>query len=299
MDGPYGAQTLLNSSWTGISDTYTWIYGFQGGRYDSYAGLYNFQRREYDPTLGRWMQQDPAGYVDGKNLYRALTDSPVDFVDPFGLQTQPAGGGLPTPQPAGLNQYSNVPGQPAGWQLYSKLPPDLFGAFNSEVFSTRDAASLAFENLIEADPIARATAKLINKFVQDNTIPASPEVKNRLKTALYDTRIRLEPHDRITLKVGQTTTVRVLVYVSDPPPETLRYQVKISVSGDADVLDIDPMSISGIWPEDVNDTHEITLKGKSAGTVMLTAELNGKTAVGPQAKYSGIVSSAALTVCVK
>jgi RHS repeat-associated protein len=96
---PYGAQTVLNSSWSSISDTYTWIYGFQGGRYDSYAGLYNFQRREYDPTLGRWMQQDPAGYVDGKNLYQALLDAPTDFNDMTGLQAMPG------------NTYSNVPAE--------------------------------------------------------------------------------------------------------------------------------------------------------------------------------------------
>jgi RHS repeat-associated protein len=84
------------------------------------------QHRQNDPTLGRWMQQDPAGYVDGKNLYRALTDSPVDFVDPLGLQTRPAAAGLPTPQPAGANCYSNVPANYEGsprWDERSYASP--------------------------------------------------------------------------------------------------------------------------------------------------------------------------------
>jgi RHS repeat-associated protein len=79
------------------SDTYTWIYGFQGGRCDACRGLFSFQRREYDPTLGRWMQQDPAGYVDGKNLYQALLGAPTEFDDMTGLEAQPAG----------ANTYSN------------------------------------------------------------------------------------------------------------------------------------------------------------------------------------------------
>jgi uncharacterized protein RhaS with RHS repeats len=47
--------------------------------------LYSFQHRELDPTLGRWIQQDPAGYVDGKNLYQFVSGTPVVRRDPLGL----------------------------------------------------------------------------------------------------------------------------------------------------------------------------------------------------------------------
>lgn len=40
----------------------------------------------YSPSLGRWMQEDPAGYVDGANLYESYEGSPVDNVDPLGLR---------------------------------------------------------------------------------------------------------------------------------------------------------------------------------------------------------------------
>jgi RHS repeat-associated protein len=40
-------------------------YLFQGGRLDVNTGMYHFGARDYSPTLGRWVQQDPAGYVDG------------------------------------------------------------------------------------------------------------------------------------------------------------------------------------------------------------------------------------------
>jgi hypothetical protein len=41
-------------------------------------------RAEYHPTLGRWMQRDPLGYVDGANLYEYGTSSPTDKLDPMG-----------------------------------------------------------------------------------------------------------------------------------------------------------------------------------------------------------------------
>jgi RHS repeat-associated protein len=61
-------------------------YLFQGGRYDSTTGLYEFGARDYSPTLGRWMEQDPAGYAAGdSNLYGFLAEDPLDATDPSGL----------------------------------------------------------------------------------------------------------------------------------------------------------------------------------------------------------------------
>ncbi|MCA9556472.1 MAG: RHS repeat-associated core domain-containing protein, partial [Myxococcales bacterium] len=43
--------------------------------------------RHYRPALGRWLRKDPAGDVDGPNLYRYAVNSPVNYVDPIGLWT--------------------------------------------------------------------------------------------------------------------------------------------------------------------------------------------------------------------
>lgn len=42
----------------------------------------------YSPTLGRWMQLDPAGFVNGANLYEFVSGGPADHVDPLGLDTE-------------------------------------------------------------------------------------------------------------------------------------------------------------------------------------------------------------------
>ena len=43
----------------------------------------------YSPTLGRWMQRDSAGYVDGASLYQYERSDAASGVDPTGLQYVP------------------------------------------------------------------------------------------------------------------------------------------------------------------------------------------------------------------
>jgi hypothetical protein len=52
-----------------------------------FLGICAFTNRAsacYDPSLGRWLQQDPAGYKGGTDLFLAYKDNPVDRVDPDG-----------------------------------------------------------------------------------------------------------------------------------------------------------------------------------------------------------------------
>jgi len=85
---PYGTATVLNATtWASRSDGYSWVYGFQGGRYDPTSGKINFRNRDLDTVTGTWMERDPAGFVDGMNLYQYLDSSPVGHVDPRGTCT--------------------------------------------------------------------------------------------------------------------------------------------------------------------------------------------------------------------
>ncbi len=83
---PYGKPTVLDANFNGTTDQYNWVYLHQGGRYDALTGLYYFRDRDFSPTLGRWMQVDPAGYDAGSaDLYSFLNNSPADATDPLGL----------------------------------------------------------------------------------------------------------------------------------------------------------------------------------------------------------------------
>ncbi len=53
-------------------------------RIDAETNLINFGKRYYDPQLGRWLTTDPAGFVDGMNLYAYLQNNPFRYVDPDG-----------------------------------------------------------------------------------------------------------------------------------------------------------------------------------------------------------------------
>ncbi|MEA1673717.1 RHS repeat-associated core domain-containing protein [Nitrospirillum sp. BR 11163] len=60
-------------------------YRYAGMRYDE-IGLYVTPNRTYVPGIGRWLQMDPAGFVDGLNRYAYVGDDPLGRFDPSGLQ---------------------------------------------------------------------------------------------------------------------------------------------------------------------------------------------------------------------
>ncbi len=57
---------------------------------DSDAGLYYFYQRWYEPGVGRFINQDPLGFVDGHNLYRFVHNNPQAYSDPAGTYSSAA-----------------------------------------------------------------------------------------------------------------------------------------------------------------------------------------------------------------
>ena len=47
-------------------------------------GLYYNWYRHYDPTIGRYLEADPLGFIDGPSLYAYVKGNPVDKSDPTG-----------------------------------------------------------------------------------------------------------------------------------------------------------------------------------------------------------------------
>lgn len=65
-------------------------YRFTGKERDEETGFYYYGARFYAPWLGRWMSCDPAGFVDGYNLYSYVRGNPIVFHDPNGMaRTKP------------------------------------------------------------------------------------------------------------------------------------------------------------------------------------------------------------------
>ena len=57
---------------------------FQAKRLDPEFGFIHFGKRDYDPGFGRWIQTDPAGFVDSVNLYQYVLNNPFRYGDPEG-----------------------------------------------------------------------------------------------------------------------------------------------------------------------------------------------------------------------
>jgi RHS repeat-associated protein len=63
-------------------------YRFQGKERDAEHGLCYQHRRYYAPWLARWLSSDPAGDIDGCNLYIYVRNSPLVYVDPHGTSAE-------------------------------------------------------------------------------------------------------------------------------------------------------------------------------------------------------------------
>nr|AAP57765.1 TcYF3 [Yersinia frederiksenii] len=75
---PYGGTAI----WAARSQTeanYKTL-RYSGQEQDA-TGLYYYGFRYYQPWIGRWLSADPAGYVDGINLYRMVGNNPVNSND--------------------------------------------------------------------------------------------------------------------------------------------------------------------------------------------------------------------------
>lgn len=58
---------------------------YRGKRVEEETGLVAFGWRDYDPLLARWLTPDPAGFIDGSNLYVYVHNHPLLYQDLFGL----------------------------------------------------------------------------------------------------------------------------------------------------------------------------------------------------------------------
>ncbi|HRJ79811.1 MAG TPA: RHS repeat-associated core domain-containing protein, partial [Planctomycetota bacterium] len=143
---PYGTSTRLTSVWgTAGADTYVMSNRHQGGRQDAATGHLHFRHRDLDTLLGRWVQQDPAGYVDSNSLFEFVRSNPASSLDPSGLGVyvpeppkplptwvNPSGMPLPPYRPynspplgptIGPDDRDNPPGSPQPPVDYDVLPP--------------------------------------------------------------------------------------------------------------------------------------------------------------------------------
>ena len=75
---PYGSSTLFIGTGSASQLKH---YRYSGKERDSVTGFYYYGARYYAPWLARWLSPDPAGRVDGLNLYAFVIDDPETYWD--------------------------------------------------------------------------------------------------------------------------------------------------------------------------------------------------------------------------
>jgi RHS repeat-associated protein len=78
----YTYEPFGNTSSSGSSSSNSFQYT---GRENDGTGLYFYRARYYDPQIGRFISEDPIGFLGGINIYAYVADDPLDFIDSFGL----------------------------------------------------------------------------------------------------------------------------------------------------------------------------------------------------------------------
>ncbi len=71
---PYGGTAVWTARSQIEADT-KFAVRYSGKERDA-TGLYDYGHRHYQPWIGRWLSSDPAGTVDGLNLYRMVRNNP-------------------------------------------------------------------------------------------------------------------------------------------------------------------------------------------------------------------------------
>lgn len=180
---PYGGTAFI----TGQSQTEVKLkeYRYTGKERDDTTGFYYHGARYYAPWLGRWLSPDPAGPVDGSNLYQYVNANPQRFDDPEGmngdevqnkttvepkieikdpelikiihaLEKMESGGGKTGPVPAKLRNASGVP---ATWGVSQVGADAAITTLRGGGMDIAKVYGLTKSDLGELAIIARKTAK--------------------------------------------------------------------------------------------------------------------------------------------
>jgi RHS repeat-associated protein len=74
---------------TASSGSVTNPFRYTAREWDGEIGIYYYRARFFDLITGRFLSEDPAGFVGGINLYAYVANNPTNLIDPSGLDHGP------------------------------------------------------------------------------------------------------------------------------------------------------------------------------------------------------------------
>ncbi|MFD0708810.1 RHS repeat protein, partial [Photorhabdus akhurstii] len=170
------------------------------GKERDVTGLYYYGYRYYQPWAGRWLSADPAGTIDGLNLYRMVRNNPVTQFDVQGLS--PAN----RTEEAIIKQGSFTGMEEAVYKKMAK--PQTFKRQRDIAAQTeKEAHELLTNNpSVDISPIKNYTtdSSQINAAIRENRITPAVESLDATLSSLQDRQMRV--------------TYRVMTYVDNSTP---------------------------------------------------------------------------------
>jgi insecticidal toxin complex protein TccC len=245
---PYGA-TAWAASRSAVEADYRTI-RYSGKERDA-SGLYYYGQRYYAPWLQRWISPDPAGTVDGLNLYGMVGNNPLRYTDPHGH----------------AKEESNIKEEIAAYPNILSTVNNRVGTLNYQLYnsmSTKDItkrvfqtyAYNAFKNLISLGAgILAAPAGLVASWaamsgtaITTDSIASKIDATRHLPVSIYPQTSRLSPddieHEGRTAFYDLNTKSRKAV--KDLNPLTSTGQKKISLMVTSFIL-TKVLRIPGAW----------------------------------------------------
>jgi RHS repeat-associated protein len=136
------------------------------------SGLHYNWYRHYEPTLGRYLQPDPLGFIDGPSVYAYASNNPISNKDPTGLKCVPGVGCWTTPTEAAL---ANA-GQYSAYYALACASGDAYACFAGHVANDDN-----FWGTLATDWLNRAIDKVGR---QNQQCMDTPGILNRIRTDL-------------------------------------------------------------------------------------------------------------------
>ncbi|QBS44349.1 SpvB/TcaC N-terminal domain-containing protein [Nocardia sp. CS682] len=124
---PFGTTSYRSA--TGAAQVSLKRYRFTGKEKDTETGFYYHGARYCARWLGRWISCDPAGFVDGPNLYAYVRNNPIRLMDPAGTQSRENGTS---------DQNAN---DPANYRTFEQFRSSAFGPWTEQGLQNAWAAA--------------------------------------------------------------------------------------------------------------------------------------------------------------
>jgi RHS repeat-associated protein len=120
----------------GITGSFVNSYRYTARDYDPEIGLQYSRARYYDPTIGRFLNEDPTGFVDGVDFYRYVRNNVVNNTDPLGLTSYR---GFPADKEAQMRNavaraIERLKQQPCGGSCAGKDGPTIINILQQATF---------------------------------------------------------------------------------------------------------------------------------------------------------------------